>query len=389
MNVNSERPPPRRAPTILDIAAAAGVSKTTVSRVLNGSARVAPGTRTRVREAIAEVGFQVNYAARSLRTSRTGLVGFLVPVISIFGLIVESLDGELAEHGLGVLLTSSRRRDPARDLLAVETLVGRGVDALVLAPSDDRSSELARYLRTLRTPIILLDREVRGLACDAVLVDHAPALTAAVRHLVEEGRRTLGLITRDDRTRPGRELVAGFEAACAAAGLRRSSAHVAQFVDLDGQAAQAGVDELLARGVDAIVATGTLALTAGILERLAQHGLSVPAAVSLVTWGQAGPESVETELPTIAYPVEEVARRTARLVLSRIEASPLPPRVEVTRTEFVPGGLSVLPLRDQSPTTSSGRTGTLARARPVAARSAETTAAVETTVGGSPTPLTP
>src|SRR5581483_3563098 len=142
-------------PTIMDIAAHAGVSKTTVSRALNGSPRVAPATRARVQDAVLQLGFQVNQAARSLRTSRTGLVGFLVPVISIFGLIVEALDEHLAEHGLGILVTSSRRRDAARDIDAVETLVGRGVDALVLAPSDDRSPELARYLRTLNTPIVL------------------------------------------------------------------------------------------------------------------------------------------------------------------------------------------------------------------------------------------
>src|SRR5690242_7876696 len=156
VNPRPASPPRRRSPTILDIAAEARVSKTTVSRVLNGSTRVAPGTRARVSDAISALGFQVNHAARSLRTSRTGLVGLLVPLISIFGLIVESLDDQLAEHGLGVLLAPSRRRDPARDLEAVETLVGRGVDALVLAPSDDRSPALGRYLRTLQTPVILL-----------------------------------------------------------------------------------------------------------------------------------------------------------------------------------------------------------------------------------------
>src|SRR5436190_11581079 len=234
MEVNFDHVPKPR-PTILDIAGAAGVSKTTVSRGLNGSASVAPDTRSRVNAAIAALGIQVNHAARSLRTSRTGLVGLLVPVISIFGLIVESLDGLLAEEGLGVLLTSSRRRDAARDVDAVETLVGRGVDALVLAPSDDRSPELARYLRSLHTPIVLLDREVRGLACDSVHVDHSHAVEAAVRHLVDEGRTAIGLITRDDRTRPGRGLVGGFRAACAAAGLPPSASHVTEFVDLDRQ----------------------------------------------------------------------------------------------------------------------------------------------------------
>ena len=346
MDVNSSPSPDaraKRAPTIVDIAAAAGVSKTTVSRVLNGSVGVAPPTRARVRDAITALGFQVNLAARSLRTSRTGLVGLLLPVISIFGLIVESLDEELAPHALGILLTSSRRRDAARDLDAVETLVGRGVDALVLAPSDDRNAQLARYLRRLRTPIVLLDREVRGLGCDAVLIDHAPALLAAVRYLVADGRRSLGMITRDDRTRPGRELVAGFRTACREAGLPAASGHVAQFVDLDQQAAQLGVDELLDRGVDAIVATGTLALTAGILERLTQRGVTVPAQIGLVTWGHAGPEPAETSLPTITYPVEEVARLTARIILSRVQQSTLPPRIEVAQTRFVPGGLSLQP----------------------------------------------
>jgi LacI family transcriptional regulator len=210
----------------------------------------------------------------------------------------------------------------------------------VLAPSNDRSPELARYLRRLTTPIVLLDREVRGLRCDAVLVDHGPALLAAVRYLVGHGRRSIGLITRDDRTRPARELVAGFRAACRAADLPGSSIHVAQFVDLDQQAAHVGVDQLLERGVDSIIATGTLTLTAGILERLTQRGVSVPGHVAVVTWGHAGPEPAETSLPTIVYPVEEVARLTARLIISRVQHSAAPPRVELAQTRFVAGGLS-------------------------------------------------
>ena len=154
--------PLARAPTILDLAATAGVSKATVSRVLNGSPRVAPETRTRVQAAIDDLGFQVNRAARSLRTSRTGLVGMLVPVISVFGRIVEELDRELAEAGVSILLTASRRRQPERDLEGIEILRAQGVDALVLAPSHDSDPVLARALAGVRTPVVLLDREVPG-----------------------------------------------------------------------------------------------------------------------------------------------------------------------------------------------------------------------------------
>ena len=153
---------PARAPTIIDLAAAAGVSKATASRVLNGSPRVANETRRRVMTAVGTLGFQINHAARTLRTSRTGLVGVLVPVISVFGRIVEELDRELATAGVSMLLTASRRRDPEHDVPSVEVLVGRGVDALVLALSHDLDPELAQTLPRVRTPIVLLDREVRA-----------------------------------------------------------------------------------------------------------------------------------------------------------------------------------------------------------------------------------
>src|SRR3954468_18585746 len=222
-----------RPPTIVDLAARAGVSKATVSRVLNDSPNVAAATRTRVLDAISETGFQVNHAARTLRTSRTGLVGFLVPIISIFGLIVEALDRELAAEGLSILLTSSRRRDPVRDLDAVETLVGRGVDALVLAPSDDTSAVLARHLRAVRAPVVLLDRGVRGLRADALLVDQGPGIHRAVTHPRASGRKRIALLTRDRKTRPGREIIARYEEV-----VRRRL--VAEFDDLDREAGRDG-----------------------------------------------------------------------------------------------------------------------------------------------------
>jgi LacI family transcriptional regulator len=316
-----------RPPTILDLAARAGVSKATVSRVLNDSPNVAAATRTRVLAAIAETGFQVNHAARTLRTSRTGLVGFLVPIISIFGLIVEALDRDLAAGGLSILLTSSRRRNPDRDLEAIETLVGRGVDALVLAPSDDTSRALARHLRAVRAPVVLLDREVRGLRADALLVDQGPGIHGAVAHLRASGRKRIALLTRDRKTRPGREIIARYEEV-----VRRRL--VAEFDDLDREAGRDGVDRLLAAGADAIVATGTMEHTASVLERLGELGVRVPADVSLVVYGHLGSGGYNA-LPTVAYPVEEIASGVARLLLARLAGSTGAPRVELAKTVFV------------------------------------------------------
>ena len=99
----------RRDPTILDLARAANVSKTTASRVLNGAPNVAPETRARVLEAIKSIDYRVNTAARSLRTTRTFLVGLLVPAINndVFGMIAEVLEEELRHDGVGLVIASS------------------------------------------------------------------------------------------------------------------------------------------------------------------------------------------------------------------------------------------------------------------------------------------
>ena len=326
-----------RAPTILDLAATAGVSKATVSRVLNGSPRVAPETRTRVQAAIDDLGFQVNRAARSLRTSRTGLLGMLVPVISVFGRIVEELDRELADAGVSILLTASRRRHPERDLEGIEILRAQGVDALVLAPSHDRDPVLARVLAAVRTPVVLLDREIAGIDADALYVDQGPGISGALEHLAREGRTRIGLLTRDDKTRPGRQILARYRESLERLGLRTEKALISEFDDLDRRTARDGVDALIAAGADAIISTGTMEHTATVLERLTERDLAVPRDLGLVVYGYVGGSAMGSlRLPTVGYPVDLIARATFRLLQPRLAGLDLPPRVEVVPNVFVP-----------------------------------------------------
>jgi LacI family transcriptional regulator len=334
--IGDEPARPSRPPTIIDLAAHAGVSKSTVSRVLNDSPLVHVSTRDRVLAAVSDLGFQINHAARSLRTSRTGLIGFLVPVISIFGLIVEVLDAELAVDGFSILLTSSRRRAPERDRENIEVLAGRGVDALVLAPSNDQSRDLAEFLATIRTPIVLLDRELPGLTADKLLVDHAPGIRGALESLLASGRTRIGLLTRDRQTRAGRAIIEAWEEETARLGARAGPELVATFDDLDRRAGRDGVDRLLDAGVDAIVSTGTMEHTASVLGRLGERSVRVPNDVSLVVYGYLVPPMREhLGLPTIAYPVEEVATAVRQLLLRRLDQPEAAPRTSSVPTIFV------------------------------------------------------
>ena len=334
---SDDAPPRARPPTILDLAAAAGVSKATASRVLNESPRVADGTRARVLAAIDDMGFQVNLTARSLRTSRTGLVGVLVPVISVFGRIVEELDRQLAGVGMSILLTASRRRQPERDLVAIDMLAGRGVDALLLAPSHDRDPALVRALARVRTPIVLLDREVRGLRADAVYVDQGPGMRGALQSLARDGRSRVGLLTRDGRTRPGREILARYRESCRELGLPIEDGLVREFDDLDRRTARDGVDALLEAGADALISTGTMEHTSTVLERLSELRVAVPRDLGLVVYGYIGGSSIESaSLPTVGYPVDPIAQATFRLLESRLNGSTEPPQVAVVPNVFIP-----------------------------------------------------
>jgi LacI family transcriptional regulator len=337
----STRDPAVRPPTILDLAAAARVSKATVSRVLNGSERVAPETRARVIGAIDRLGFQVNLAARSLRTSRTGLVGVLVPVISVFGRIVEELDHDLADAGVSMLLTASRRRQPERDIEAIEMLVGRGVDALVLAPSHDTSPELAQALQAVRAPIVLLDREVPGLDTDAVQVDQGPGISGAMDYLVADARQRIGLLTREAITRPSRQILGRYQEHRTRLGLPADASLVRTFDDLDRQSGRDGVDALLASGAQAIISTGTMEHTTIVLERLTELGVAVPRDVALVVYGYLGTAmGAGSGLPTVAYPVDRIASATYQLLAARLSGSDLPPQIVVVPNVFVaPRGL--------------------------------------------------
>ncbi len=339
MEARGERPRRRNAGErigVRDVARVAGVSTQTVSRVLNGSPRVKADTRRDVLRAMAELGFQVNQGARSLRTRSTGLVGVLVPVISVFGRIVEELDQELAQVGMGMLLTASRRRQPDRDITSVELLVARGVDALLIAPSHDHDPALAAALAAIRTPIVLLDRTVPGLVADELRVDQAPGIASALEHLAATGRRRVGLLTRDDRTRPAREILGSYRASVARLGLDADAALVAEFDDLDRRTARDGVDALLAAGADSIISTGTMEHTATVLERLTELRISVPRDLGLVVYGYVGGTMTAwTGLPTVAYPVDAIAHAAFTLLRARLDGSGEPPRVEVVPNRFV------------------------------------------------------
>lgn len=327
-----------RQRTIHDVAAAAGVSKTTVSRVLNGAHRVAPETRARVLDAIERSGYHVNRAARTLRTTRTAMAGLLVPQIDneVFGQIAERLDEGLRASNVDLMVTSTGW-SAENELRALDALESRGVDAIVAALASDRDRKVAARLRALRCPLVLIDREVRGAGADSVLIDQRPGLGQALQRLAEMGHHSVGVMAMQPTTRPGREMVAAYHAGIERHGLRNAPELIAHSNYGDRETGDRSADQLLAAGATALILSGSMAVVAGLFDRLDAAGLRVPEDISVIVYTDSPLASVKRpRLTVITRPIDEVGRLAARLVLGRIERNDAgPARVETVRTNLV------------------------------------------------------
>jgi LacI family transcriptional regulator len=331
--VTPERDGRRRSPTILDLAREAGVSKTTVSRVLNDSPKVADDTQERVKQAMKSLGFRVNLAARSLRTTRSALVGLLVPTIDneIFGRVAQTLTTELANSSIGLVISTSNW-DSRAELRALQSLASRGVDALALSLVNDQYPGVVEFVRSFERPMVLLDRHVPGLSADTVVTDQRTGLVATMTHLHDLGHRKIGLVTLPNHTRTTRELTASYRAACRRLGLPQRSQIVAS---VDMASGAEAVDRLLSDGLRAIVVCAPSLVLAGALERLDALGLKVPADVSIVGYDESPVAFAKRpRLTVISRDIDEISQAASRMIVTRLSNPDLPPRLETVHTEL-------------------------------------------------------
>ena len=191
--------------------AEAGVSRSTVSRVINEHAYVTDEVRQAVLRAIDAIGYVPNESARALRTNRTMTVGLVVTRLrnQVFAAIAQSLDEALMAAGR-TLLAGSSADDPQHEAHVVSAFLRRGVDGLVLSLVDERATALRRDLVGSGIPLVLLDRDARGLAADQVLCGHHEGISAALAELTAHGHERISLLTPPLTIRPGREVRASF-----------------------------------------------------------------------------------------------------------------------------------------------------------------------------------
>lgn len=196
--------------TIKDVAQAAGVSISTVSKYLNGG-HVRPENLEPIRKAITELGYHANPYARSLRTTPSRSVGILLPTLklSFFGNIIAALDKTLRTGGYHTTICCyDSDHGLERDYLRF--LLSNGIDGLVYMPEDLSAEEFDELTKKCRIPVVQVDRMIQGVQTDAVLVDNTSSAYTAVSHLIKQGHRRIALITGHTYIFTAKERLVGY-----------------------------------------------------------------------------------------------------------------------------------------------------------------------------------
>lgn len=302
-------------PTLHDVARHAGVSTSTVSRVLNNHPHVGGRAREAVTRAMLDLGYQRNEVARSLRTNASLTVGLIVSELrnEVFAAIAQGVERVLVGADR-LLVIASSDSDPAREGRVIREFERRGIDGLILTLVDERAQSTMKQLRELRAPVVLLDRDGKGLHADRVLTDHAPGVLEALNDLRAHGHERIGLLSPPNYVRAGREVRAAFASGAENGDLVRMGPLTEQF---GHQAA----NELLSHDEPptGLVIAGTQVLV-GVLTAIGEFGLRVPHDLSIISYDDSAAARFHTPpISTIVRDCEQIGEFAARLVLERID----------------------------------------------------------------------
>jgi len=310
-----------------DVAARAGVSHQTVSRVVNGHHSVAPDTRERVQQAIAELGYRPNLAARALVTGSTRTIGLVTVKINQYGPAQTMLGLESAARRAGYSVSISILDEATATAMreAVDRFVAQSVDAVVALSTYDDAAEA---LRSLEAPVPLVAVQVGGGEDrPAVGVDQETGARLATRHLLALGHRTVHHVAGPADSQEARARVEGWRSELEAAGAPVPDPLQGNWTPSSGHAAGKELAARMRAGehVTAVfLANDQMAL--GCLAALHDEGLSVPGDVSLVGFDDL-PEApyFTPPLTTVRQDFAELGRRGVQLVLARLRGEDLHP----------------------------------------------------------------
>jgi LacI family transcriptional regulator len=307
--------------TLRDVAARAGVSPMTVSRVINNSPRVHADTRRRVEAAIVELQYVPNRLARGLIRRKTGTLALLVPDVAnpFFTLIVQAAEDVAWRADYHVILCDTRA-ELEREREYLEDMVEFQVEGVLVAPVSDRSKSHLRMLARNNIPYVLIDRSIAGFEADLVQGDSIAGARRLVEHLVELGHRRIAMISETLDVSTSRERLQGCRDALEAAALEQRAEYEVEASAVDPRGGYEAALRLfdLEEPPTAIFAVNNI-VAVGVVEAARDRGVDIPGDLALVCFDDI--EHVSRLYPfltVMAQPAATFGTLAAQLLLDRL-----------------------------------------------------------------------
>ncbi|HHW03824.1 MAG TPA: LacI family transcriptional regulator [Thermoanaerobacterales bacterium] len=304
-------------PTIKDVAAKAGVSTATVSRVLNGE-KVKDETKEKVLKTIKLLGYRPNLIARSLKTQKTHTVGFVVPDYGQFFMqIAKVVEDILNGYGYSLVVCYSDE-NPEREKARIKMLMEKQVDGMLVVPTSDQDDYLME-LNKQGIPVILIDRMVKDVQTDCVLVDNVNGAYQAVEHLITKGYHRIGVINGRQEVTTGEERYRGYLRVFEDYNLQIDR-ELIRFGDFSTESGFALMKELmsLSNPPDAVFITNCY-MTIGAMLAIDEMNIKVPDEIAIVGFDDT--ELTRLSKPpvtSVVQPVQEMGEIAANLLYRRI-----------------------------------------------------------------------
>ena len=314
-----------------DIARDLGVSVITISKVLRNHPDVGDETRERVLARVKELDYRPNLAARSLVTGRTYLVGLVVPDLlhPFFAEIAKSLSEALRQSGY-YLIVSSSDEDPDLEEQEINQLLARRLDTLIIA-SCRSTVELFFRIEKQKTPYVLIDRSLPGLAANFVGVDDEAVGMLATKHLIEMGCKRIAHI-RGPQTSPGNRRVEGYKRALTQSSLKLIDDYIITEPKGDVETRQRGAEAMrqllaLEPRPDAVFCFND-PMAMGAMNYALDQGVRIPEDIAIIGCGNLHyDDALSVPLSSIDQHSRRIGQEAARIALAILN-SKIPPKPE-------------------------------------------------------------
>lgn len=309
---------------IYDVAREAGVSPSTVSRVLNNRSNVKTATREKVLQVIEGKQYMPNSVARNLSVGVSRNIAFLVPDIenSFFGKILHGISDCAVENDYNVFMYGTDE-DSQREHKILQNLQAELICGLIITPVSEDDEITVRLLRKFEeqgVPVVLVDRDIRGGKLDGIFSNDMDGACEAVECLIQEGHRKIAIITGPETSRPGKDRLTGYKNALEQNGISVEDKYIVSG-GFKEEGAYCAMERLmkLKDPPTAVFASNNLT-TLGCLRYLKEYNMKLTRDISMVSFDDIKElEYTDIHLTAVLRPIYEMGYEAMRLLEKRFE----------------------------------------------------------------------